>query len=121
MKRIRRFTQKRGCCTHFHVRVMYGRPHVAIIRYNEWSHCDSNADFFHGRDDPSSDPRSSFAPRLSNECKSYIESLLLMGVGIDTICQQHYLYRGLTEMVNKRDSCLLRKDVLNAWKRVCSI
>ncbi|GLJ23155.1 hypothetical protein SUGI_0437160 [Cryptomeria japonica] len=100
---------------------MYGRPNVAIITYNEFSHQDANGEFCHGKDDPSGDPRSSVAPRLSNECKSYIESLLLMGVSIDTICEQHYLDRGLTKLMNKRDTCLLRKDVLNAWKRVRSL
>ncbi|GLJ18061.1 hypothetical protein SUGI_0318650 [Cryptomeria japonica] len=121
MQRIRRFTQKRGCQAHFYVKVMYGRPNVAIITYIEFSHQDANGEFCHGKDDPSGDPRSSVAPRLSNECKSYIESLLLMGVSIDTICEQHYLDRGLTKLMNKRDTCLLRKDVLNAWKRVRSL
>ncbi|GLJ34588.1 hypothetical protein SUGI_0695670 [Cryptomeria japonica] len=121
MQRIRRFTQKRGCQAHFYVKVMYGRPNVAVITYNEFSHQDANGEFCHGKDDPSGDPRSSVAPRLSNECKSYIESLLLMGVSIDTICEQHYLDRGLTKLMNKRDTCLLRKDVLNAWKRVRSL
>lgn len=100
---------------------MYGRPNVAIITYNDFSHCDANGEFFHGKDDPSGDPRSSVARRLSNECKSYIESLLLMGVGIDTICEQHYLDHGFIQLMNKRDTCLLRKDVLNAWKRVRSL
>ncbi|GLJ34591.1 hypothetical protein SUGI_0695710 [Cryptomeria japonica] len=121
MQRIRRFTQKRGCQAHFYVKVMYGRPNVAIITYNEFSHQDANGEFCHGKDDPSGDPRSSAALRLSNECKSYIESLLLMGVSIDTICEQHYLDRGLTKLMNKRDTYLLRKDVLNAWKRVRSL
>ncbi|XP_059075369.1 uncharacterized protein LOC131875306 [Cryptomeria japonica] len=120
-KRIRKFIQKRGCQAHFLVRVMYGRPDVAIITYNEFTHCDANGEFCHGKDDLSSGPRSNFAPRLSNECKSYIETLLLMGVGIDTICEQHYLDHGLTKLMNKRDTCLLRKDVLNAWKRVRSL
>ena len=99
---------------------MYGRPQVSIITYNEFTHQDVNGEFFHGKNDPSRDPRTSFAPRLSNECKSYIESLLMMGVGIDTICEKHYLDHGLTKLMNKRDACLLRKDVLNAWKRVRS-
>ena len=72
MNRERIFIQKRGCQAHFLVRVMYGRPDVAIITYNYFTHCDSNGEFFHGKDDPSSDPRSDFSPRLSNGCKSYI-------------------------------------------------
>ncbi|GLJ36743.1 hypothetical protein SUGI_0739890 [Cryptomeria japonica] len=104
-----------------HTTKTYSRPDVAIITYNEFTHCDANGEFCHGKDDPSSGPRSNFAPRLSNECKSYIETLLLMGVGIDTICEQHYLDHGLTKLMNKRDTCLLRKDVLNAWKRVRSL
>ncbi|GLJ28003.1 hypothetical protein SUGI_0549830 [Cryptomeria japonica] len=104
-----------------HTTKTYSRPDVAIITYNEFTHCDANGEFCHGKDDPSSGPRSNFAPRLSNECKSYIETLLLMGVGIDTICEQHYLDHGLTKLMNKRDTCLLRKDVLKAWKRVRSL
>ena len=41
------FTQKRGCQTHFNVRVMYGRPNIAIITYNEFSHQDANGEFYH--------------------------------------------------------------------------
>ena len=99
---------------------MYGRQDVSIITYNEYIHQDASGEFCHGKNDPSGDPRCNFAPRLSNECKSYIESLLLMGVGIDTICEQHYLDFGLKKLMNKRDTCLLRKNVLNAWKRVRS-
>ena len=121
LKRKRKFIQKRGCQTHFHVKVLYGRPNVAIIAYNQYSHQDANGEFCHGIDDPSGDPRSNVAPRLSNECKSYIESLLLMGVGIDTICEQHYLDYGMTKLMKKRDMYLLRKDVLNAWNRVPSL
>ena len=95
---------------------MYLRPDIAIITYNEFSHQDVNGEYCHGKDDPSGDPRSSFAPRLSSECKSYIESLLLMGMEIDTICEKQYLDFGLTKLMNKRDTCLLRKDVFNACK-----
>ena len=121
MKRKRRFVQKRGCQTHFIVKVMYGRPNVALITYNNFSHQDVDGKFCHGKDDPSGDPRSMVAPRLSNECKSYIESLLIMGVGIDTICEQHYLDPSLANLMKKRDTCLLRKDVMNALIRVRSL
>ena len=72
-----------------HVKVMYVRQDVVIITYNEYIHQDASGEFCHGKNDPSGDPRCTFAPRLSNEFKSYIESLLLMGVGINTICEQH--------------------------------
>ena len=73
MQRLPRFAKKKGCKMHFCVRVMYGRPDIAIITYNEFSHHDANGEFFHGNDDPSGDPRSMVASRLSNEYKSYIE------------------------------------------------
>ena len=41
--------------------------------------------------------------------------------GVATICEQHYLDHGLTKLMNKRDTFLLRKDVMNAWKRVRSL
>lgn len=113
-----KFTQKRGCQAHFLVRVKCGRPYVDIITYNEFTHYETNGEFCHGNDDPIGDPRSNFAPRLLNKCKSYIESLLLIGVKIDTVCEKHYLNHSLTKLMNKRYTCLLRKDVLNAWKRV---
>ena len=89
MQRLIRFAKKRDCKIHFCVRVMYGRPNIAIITYNEFSHQDASGEFCHGKDDPYGDPRSMVAPRLSNEYKSYIDSLLLMGMGVSTICEQH--------------------------------
>ena len=44
-----------------------------------------------------------------------------MGVGDFTICEQHYLDLGLMKLMNKRDTFLLRKYVMNAWKMVCSL
>ena len=41
-----------------------------------------------------------------------------MGVGVSTICEKHYLDPGFMKLMNKRDTFLLRKDVMNAWKRV---
>lgn len=45
MQRLPRFAKKRGCKTHFYVKVMYGRPDIAIINYNEFSHQDANGIF----------------------------------------------------------------------------
>ncbi|XP_057845861.1 uncharacterized protein LOC131055410 [Cryptomeria japonica] len=120
-QRIRKFQKKRGCQTHFQVRVMYGRPHVALITYNERSHCDANGEFCHGKNDTSRDPQSALALSLSDECQSYLESLLLMGVEVDTICERHHLDHGFLELMNNRDAYMLRKDVLNAWKKIRSI
>ncbi|GLJ34422.1 hypothetical protein SUGI_0692150 [Cryptomeria japonica] len=51
---------------------------VAILIFKQPLHVDKNGEACHGVDDTSNELRSQFAPNLSDECKAYIERLLLM-------------------------------------------
>ncbi|GLJ35468.1 hypothetical protein SUGI_0713290 [Cryptomeria japonica] len=120
-KRDRTYQKKRGCTCHFIVKVLYGRPDVAILTLKQPLHVDKNGESCHGMDDTSNDLRSQFAPNLSDECKAYIERLLLMDVSVDAIMDKHLDDPVFHDMLKKRDSFVTRKDVINAAMRVCSI
>ncbi|GLJ14866.1 hypothetical protein SUGI_0241860 [Cryptomeria japonica] len=120
-KHARTYQKKRGCTCHFIVKVLYGRPDVAILIFKQLLHVDNNGEACHGVDDTSNELRSQFAPNHSNECKAYIERLLLMDVNIDAIVDQHLDDLVFHDMLKKRDSFVTRKDVINAATRVHSI
>ncbi|GLJ48535.1 hypothetical protein SUGI_1023970 [Cryptomeria japonica] len=109
--------KKRGCTCHFIVKVLYGRPDVAILIFKQPLHVDNNGEACHGIDDTSNELRSQFAPNLSNECKAYIERLLLMDVSVDAIVDRHLDDPIFHDMLKKRDSFMKRKDVINAATR----
>ncbi|GLJ05824.1 hypothetical protein SUGI_0026120 [Cryptomeria japonica] len=117
----RHIRKKRGCTCHFIVKVLYGRADVAILIFKQPLHVDKNGEARHGVDDTSNELRSQFAPNLSNECKAYIERLLLMDVSIDAIVDRHLDDPIFHDMLKKRDSFVTRKDVINAAMRVHSI
>ncbi|GLJ48848.1 hypothetical protein SUGI_1030230 [Cryptomeria japonica] len=106
---------------HFIVKVLYGRPGVAILSYKQPLHVDNNGAFCHGVYDISNELHSQFAPNLSDKCKAYIESLLLMDVSVDAIMDRHLDDLVFCSMLRKRDPFLTRKDVINVAARVCSI
>ncbi|GLJ06534.1 hypothetical protein SUGI_0041360 [Cryptomeria japonica] len=123
-KRVRTYQKKkkkRGCTCHFIVKVLYGRVDVAILIFKQPLHADKNGEACHGVDDTSNELRSQFAPNLSNECKAYIERLLLMDVSVDAIMDRHLDDPVFHDMLKKRDSFVTRKDVINAVTRVRSI
>ncbi|GLJ52010.1 hypothetical protein SUGI_1105570 [Cryptomeria japonica] len=120
-KRARTYKKKRGCTCHFIVKVLYGRPDVAILIFKQPLHVNNNGEACHGVDDTSNELRSQFAPNLSDECKAYIERLLLMDVSVDAIVDGHLDDLIFHDMLKKRDSFVTRKDVINAAMRVCSI
>ncbi|KAH9291714.1 hypothetical protein KI387_043097, partial [Taxus chinensis] len=64
------------------------------------------------------DPRLNVAPYLSNECKTYIESLLLMGVTVDMVYDKYIEDPSNVGILSRRDEYMTRKDMVNAWKRV---
>ncbi|GLJ30233.1 hypothetical protein SUGI_0598080 [Cryptomeria japonica] len=97
--------------------MLYGRPNVAILILKQSLHVDKNGEACHGVHDTSNEFCSQFAPNLSNECKSYIESMLLMDVSIDAIMDRHLDDPIFHDMLKKRDSFVTRKDVMNAVKR----
>ncbi|GLJ53596.1 hypothetical protein SUGI_1143370 [Cryptomeria japonica] len=120
-KRARTYQKKRGCTCHFIVKVLYGRADVAILIFKQPLHVDKNGEACHGVDDTINELRSQFAPNLSDECKAYIERLLLMDVSIDAIVDKHLDDLIFHDMLKKRDSFVTHKDVINAVTRVCFI
>ncbi|GLJ23308.1 hypothetical protein SUGI_0440920 [Cryptomeria japonica] len=120
-KRARTYEKKRGCTCHFIVKVLYGRLDVAILIFKQPLHVDKNGEACHGVDDTSNELCSEFAPNLSDECKAYIERLLLMDVSVDAIVDRHLDDPIFHDMLKKRDSFVTRKDVINAATRVHSI
>ncbi|GLJ36375.1 hypothetical protein SUGI_0730190 [Cryptomeria japonica] len=120
-KCVRTYQKKRGCTCHFIVKVLYGRPDVAILIFKQPLHVDKNGEACHGVDDTSNELHSQFVPNLSDECKAYIERLLLMDVSVDAIVDQHLDDPIFHDMLKKRDSFVTRKDVINAATRVHSI
>ncbi|GLJ25524.1 hypothetical protein SUGI_0488640 [Cryptomeria japonica] len=104
-----------------HVKVLCGRPDLAILILKQLLHVDKNGEACHGIADTSNELRSQFAPNLSDECKVYIERLLLMDVSIDAIVDRHLDDPVFHDMLKKRDSFMTRKDVINTAMRVHSI
>ncbi|GLJ12262.1 hypothetical protein SUGI_0187620 [Cryptomeria japonica] len=115
------YQKKRGCTCHFIVKVLYGRPNVAILIFKQPLHVDNIGEACHGVDDTSNELCSQFAPNLFDECKAYIERLLLMDVSIDAIVDRHLDDPVFDDMLKKRDSFVTCKDVINAVMRVYSI
>ncbi|GLJ07468.1 hypothetical protein SUGI_0067780 [Cryptomeria japonica] len=97
------------------------RADVAILIFKQPLHVDKNGEACHGVDDTSNELCSQFAPNLSDECKAYIERLLLMDVSIDAIVDRHLDDLIFHDMLKKRDSFVTRKDVINAVTGVHSI
>ncbi|GLJ31601.1 hypothetical protein SUGI_0634300 [Cryptomeria japonica] len=120
-KRAWTYQKKRGCTCHFIVKVLYGRPNVAILVLKQPFHVDKNGEACHGVDDTSNVLHSQFAPNLFDECKAYIERLLLMDVSVDAIMDKHLDDPIFHDKLKKRDSFVTRKDVMNAAMRVNSI
>ncbi|GLJ31702.1 hypothetical protein SUGI_0637300 [Cryptomeria japonica] len=102
-------------------KVLYGRADMAILIYKQPLHVDNNGAFCHGVHDTSNELHSQFAPNLSDKCKAYIESLLVMDVSVDAIMDKHLDDPIFCSMLKKRDSFLTRKDVMNMTARVHSI
>ncbi|GLJ31992.1 hypothetical protein SUGI_0644180 [Cryptomeria japonica] len=82
-------SEKKRLTCHFIFKVLYGRPDVAILIFKQSLHVDKNGEACHGVDDTTNELRSQFAPNLSDECKAYIERLLLMDVSVDAIMDRH--------------------------------
>ncbi|GLJ15114.1 hypothetical protein SUGI_0247130 [Cryptomeria japonica] len=118
---LKRHTEHDSVVHNTHTTKMYSRPDVAILILKQPLHVDKNGEACHGVDDTSNELRSQFAPNLSDECKAYIERLLLMDVSIDAIVDRHLDDPIFHDMLKKRDSFMTRKDVINAATRVHSI
>ncbi|GLJ53274.1 hypothetical protein SUGI_1135340 [Cryptomeria japonica] len=113
--------RKRRCTCHFIVKVLYGRPDVAILILKQPLHIDKNGEASHGVDDTSNELRSQFVPNLSDECKAYIERLLLMDVSIDAIMERHLDNPIFHDMLKKRDSFVTHRNFIKVAMGVHSI
>ncbi|GLJ13241.1 hypothetical protein SUGI_0208570 [Cryptomeria japonica] len=120
-KHARTYQKKRGCTCHFIVKVLNGRPDVAILILKQPLHVDKNGEACHGMDDTSNELCSQFAPKLSDECKAYIERLLRMDASVDAIMDKHLDDPIFHDMLKKKDSFVTRKDVINVAMTVHSI
>ncbi|GLJ54139.1 hypothetical protein SUGI_1159840 [Cryptomeria japonica] len=119
-ERVRNFRKKRGYQCHIIIKVMKGRPDVAILIFNQRLHVDANGKLCHGVDDIMDELCSQCSPNLSAECKIYVESLLLMDVSVDGIMDRHLSDHHFSSLLRRRDKFLQSKDILNGRRRVNS-
>lgn len=109
----------RGCLCHFTVKRLYTRPLIALIIYNQRTHVDKSGAPCHGiLDRDSMGTRAMYAPRISEEQRQKVMSMLYVGIPLDSIIQHH------TEVVQEhggplnRDDFLSRSDVRNMERLV---
>ncbi|XP_068650431.1 uncharacterized protein [Aristolochia californica] len=98
---------KRGCVCHFIVKRLIAQPSVALIIYNQDKHIDKQGKPCHGpMDEKAIGTRAMYAPYISDELRLRVQSLLYVGVPVETIMQRH------TESVEKQGGPANRDDLL---------
>ncbi|KAF7830218.1 uncharacterized protein G2W53_012551 [Senna tora] len=104
----------RGCLCHFTVKRLYMRPLLALLIYNQRNHVDKTGAPCHGILDRNAvGTRAMYAPRISDELRQKVMSMLYVGISLDNVIQHH------TEVMQKqggphnRDDFLTRNDVRN--------
>lgn len=109
----------RGCLCHFTVKRLYIRPSIALIIYNQRKHVDKTGAPCHGLlDHHAVGTRAMYAPRISEELRQKVMSMLYAAIPIDDIMQHHM------ELVQRhggplnRDDFLSRNDVRNVERLV---
>ncbi|KAL3746688.1 hypothetical protein ACJRO7_015616 [Eucalyptus globulus] len=109
----------RGCLCHFTVKRLYIRPSIALIIYNQQKHVDKTGAPCHGLlDRHAVGTRAMYAPRISEELRQKVMSMLYAAIPIDDIMQHHM------ELVQRhggplnRDDFLSRNDVRNMERLV---
>lgn len=104
----------RGCLCHFTVKRLYTRPFLALIIYNQRKHVDKTGAPCHGiLDVDAAGTRAMYAPRISEELRQKVMSLLYIGISLDNIIQHHAeVVQGHGGPLN-RDDLLTRNDVRN--------
>lgn len=104
----------RGCLCHFTVKRLYTRPHVALIIYNQRNHVDKTGAPCHGiHDRDALGTRAMYAPRISEELRQKVMSMLYVGISLDTIVQHHMEEVQRHGGPQNRDDFLTRNDVRN--------
>ena len=80
----------RGCLCHFTVKRLYTRPLLALIIYNQRKHVDKSGAPCHGiLDQDAVGTRAMYAPRISEELRQKVMSMLYVGISLDTVIQHH--------------------------------
>ncbi|KAL5783213.1 hypothetical protein ACOSP7_008242 [Xanthoceras sorbifolium] len=104
----------RGCLCHFTVKRLYTRPLLALIIYNQRKHVDKTGAPCHGiLDRDALGTRAMYAPRISEELRQKVMSMLYVGISLDDIIHHHMeLVQGHGGPHN-RDDFLTRNDVRN--------
>ncbi|GMG99040.1 hypothetical protein Nepgr_000880 [Nepenthes gracilis] len=108
----------RGCLCHFTVKRLYTRPLIALIIYNQRNHVDKTGGPCHGiLDRDAVGTRAMYAPRISDELRQKVMSMLYVGISLDNIVQHHMEVVEGHGGPQKRDDFLTRNDIRN-MKRV---
>ncbi|XP_068652828.1 uncharacterized protein [Aristolochia californica] len=104
----------RGCLCHFTVKRLYTRPLLALIIYNQRNHVDKSGAPCHGLlDREAVGTRAMYAPRISEELRQRILSMLYVGVSLESIIQHHLEEVEKHGGPSNRDDYLTRNDVRN--------
>ncbi|XWS73043.1 hypothetical protein CRYUN_Cryun02cG0091900 [Craigia yunnanensis] len=104
----------RGCLCHFTVKRLYTRPLLALIIYNQRKHVDKTGVPCHGiLDQDAVGTRAMYAPRISEELRQKVMSMLYVGISLDNIIQHHMEVVQGHGGPHNRDDFLTRNDVRN--------
>lgn len=111
----------RGCLCHFTVKRLYSRPFLALIIYNQQNHVDKTGAPCHGiLDQDALGTRAMYAPRISEELRQKVMSMLYVGMSLDNIMQHHMGEVERQGGPHNRDDFLTRNDVRNMERLVCN-
>ncbi|KAI8022974.1 hypothetical protein LOK49_LG03G02026 [Camellia lanceoleosa] len=78
------------CLCHFTVKRLYTRPLLALIIYNQRNHVDKTGAPCHGiLDHDAVGTRAMYAPRISEELRQKVMSMLYVGISLDNVMQHH--------------------------------
>ncbi|XP_052204058.1 uncharacterized protein LOC127809315 isoform X2 [Diospyros lotus] len=109
----------RGCLCHFTVKRLYTRPLLALIIYNQRNHVDKTGAPCHGiLDRDAVGTRAMYAPRISEELRQKVLSMLYVGISLDNIMQHHMEEVQRHGGPHNRDDFLTRSDVRNMERLV---
>ncbi|KAG6643868.1 hypothetical protein CIPAW_08G016500 [Carya illinoinensis] len=101
----------RGCLCHFTVKRLYTRPLLALIIYNQRKHVDKTGAPCHGRlDRDALGTRAMYAPRISEELRQKVMSMLYVGISLDNVIQHHMEVVQGHGGPHNRDDFLTRND-----------
>ncbi|KAJ4707996.1 Zinc finger protein [Melia azedarach] len=104
----------RGCVCHFTVKRLYTRPLLALIIYNQRKHVDKTGAPCHGiLDRGAVGTRAMYAPRISEDLRQKVMSMLYVGISLDNVIQHHMEVVQGHGGPHSRDDFLTRNDVRN--------